>query len=184
VNSLTGESTYDRPTAPAAETAEAAQPASTKEAMDKLPERRNREAELRKKLEESQAELDEMDAELEENREKGSDFSSDGEPTPLARDVALHDQNSLSELEQLLRAERVSTTDAMDKLREAETEKRNFQKKFEQLKSSMAGQMSFMRKKLEEKYQAELDEVDAELEESREEGNALRMQIQSLTEHI
>ena len=112
------------------------------------------------------------------------DFASEGEPTPLARDVALHDQNSLSELEQLLQAERASTKDAMDKLREAETEKRNLQKKFEQLKSSTSGQMSFMRKKLEEKYQAELDEVDAELEESREEGNALRMQIQSLTEHI
>ena len=113
-------------------------------------------------------------------------------PSPLPSDIRVNagagaagsTDERLAELEELLETQRKSTTDAMNELRESETEKRNLQKKFEQLRSSTSGQMSFMRKKLEEKYQAELDAVEAELDESKDEASALRLQIQQLAEHI
>ena len=40
--------------------------------------------------------------------------------------------------------------------------------------------MSFMRKKLEEQYQGKLDEMEAELDETRDESGALRVQIKML----
>ena len=45
-------------------------------------------------------------------------------------------------------------------------------------------QMSFMRKKLEEQYQGKLDEMEAELDETRDESEALRVQIKMLMEHM
>ena len=45
-------------------------------------------------------------------------------------------------------------------------------------------QMSFMRKKLEKQYQGKLDEMEAELEETHGESEALRAQIKELMEHV
>ena len=45
-------------------------------------------------------------------------------------------------------------------------------------------QMSFMRKKLEEQYQGKLDEMEAELDETRDESEALRVQIKMLMGHV
>ena len=44
--------------------------------------------------------------------------------------------------------------------------------------------MSFMRKKLEKQYQGKLDEMEAELEETHGESEALRAQIKELMEHV
>lgn len=44
--------------------------------------------------------------------------------------------------------------------------------------------MAFMRKKLEEQYQNKLDEMEAELDEARDESEAQRLQMKSLIEHV
>lgn len=119
------------------------------------------------------------------------DFDSESgsnPPTPLAGDVALGGSGAQSqrveELEQLLAVESAALKEANDKLLAAEQQQRETERKFDQLRSSTSGQMAFMRKKLEQSYQAKLDEMESELEEARDEAAALRLQTKMLVEHI
>jgi hypothetical protein len=87
-------------------------------------------------------------------------------------------------LNQMLEVERAGLVAAKSELVESEQNNRALQRKFDQLKSSTSGQMAFMRKKLEEQYQKKLDEMEAELDESRDETEAMRLQMQTLIEHV
>lgn len=94
---------------------------------------------------------------------------------------------SSSELEALaseLEVERAATVAAKSELLESQSAYRALQRKFDQLKSATSGQLAFMKKKLEAQYQNTLDGMEAELEESRDECEALRVQMQQLLEHM
>lgn len=87
-------------------------------------------------------------------------------------------------LNKLLEVERAALVEAKSDLAESESKNRALQRKFDQLKSSSTGQLGFMKKKLEAQYQNTVDGMEAELEESRDECEALRMQMQQLIEHM
>eukprot|EP01043_Picozoa_sp_COSAG02_P012879 COSAG02_NODE_506_length_20931_cov_20.533218_13_plen_344_part_00 len=88
------------------------------------------------------------------------------------------------ETQKLLELERAALMEAKDQLADSESKNRALQRKFDQLKSASTGQLSFMKKKLEAQYQNTVDGMEAELEESRDESQALRMQMQQLIEHM
>lgn len=88
------------------------------------------------------------------------------------------------ETQKLLEVERAALVEAKSQLADSESKNRALQRKFDQLKSASTGQLGFMKKKLEAQYQNTVDGMEAELEESRDECQALRMQMQQLIEHM
>lgn len=87
-------------------------------------------------------------------------------------------------LKSLLEVERAGLVAAKSELAESDSKNRALQRKFDQLKSATSGQLAFMKKKLEAQYQNTVDGMEAELEESRDECEALRLQMQQLLEHM
>ena len=87
-------------------------------------------------------------------------------------------------LKSLLEVERAGLVAAKSDLAESDSKNRALQRKFDQLKSATSGQLAFMKKKLEAQYQSTVDDMEAELEESRDECEALRLQMQQLLEHM